>query len=216
MRNLAAVLCLAIFLPSCLTEQIWSWASDSYAGSPEPVAAGENAEGELIILVATDGKSSPSFSVKLPSDWRDKISLSVDSSEKSIHAPIALRAGSLPKGGQSSLTPSEQPWYLRHDFDNGSIDILTMEDEAYLVVGTAQLPSERHWGRISVAALMSPITLTIDTITFLTAAIFFSWLDSPIDADGNSDETYEHSSETESSKKKPDGFIYPAKAPSGD
>ncbi len=218
MRNLAAVLCLALFLPSCLTEQIWGWASDSYAVNPEPVAAGMNSEGEVMILVATDGESSPSFASKLPSDWETKTALSVDSSSATIHAPIALKPSPLPTGGQSSLTPSELPWYLRHDFDNGSVDILTKREEAYLVVGTAQLPSERHWGRISLAALMSPVTLTIDTITFITTSIFFSWLESPFGDHDHDDDHRRHKnpSESEPSNEKPDGIIYPAKAPSGE
>lgn len=216
MRNLVAVLCLALFLPSCLTEQIWGWASDSYAVNPEPVAVGMNSGGELMILVATDGESSPSFAFKLPSDWESKTALSVDSSGATIHAPIALRPSALPAGGQSSLAPSEQPWYLRHDFDNGSVDILIKQGEAYLVVGTAQLPSQRHWGRISLAVLLSPATLTIDMITFLTTSIFFSWLESPFGDHDHDDDHHRHgnSSEPEPSNEKPDGIIYPAKAPS--
>jgi len=214
MRRLAAVFCLALFLPACLTEQIWSWAADSYAVSPEPVAAGLNSEGVLFILVATEGESSPSFALKVPGDWRTLTELSVDSGSETVYAPILLTPSPLPAGGQGSLTPSEEMWYLRHDFSNGSVDVLTTRGDAYLTVGTAQLPSERHWERIALAALMTPVTLTIDTITFLTASIFFSWLESPFGDHDHDQDQHGHSDEPESSNDQPEGIIFPARAPS--
>jgi hypothetical protein len=137
--------------------------------------------------------------------------LSVDSGSETVHAPILLTPSPLPAGGQGSLTPSEEKWYLRHDFNNGSVDVLTTQGDAYLTVGTAQLPSERHWDRIALAALITPVTLTIDTITFITASLFFSWLESPFKT--NEHDHSEPSAESTSSGDQPQGFIFPAKAP---
>jgi hypothetical protein len=211
MRNIAAILCLALLLPACLTEQIWGWASDSYPVNPEPVAAGFDSDKVLTILVATDGETSPSFSLRVPSDWRSKTEVSIGLSGASVHKPILLSPRPLPMGGQGSLTPSEEAWFLRHDIENGSVDVLIAQEGSYLTVGTAQLPSERHWERITLAALMTPVTIAVDAITFITATLFFSWLESPFTTDEH--DHSEHSSESESSSDQPEGFIFPAKAP---
>ena len=210
MRKLVAVTCLTLLLPACLTGQIWDWASDSYALTPEPVAAGLDSDGVLNILVATGGDSSPSFSLKIPSDWRAQTQSSVESKGDSLHIPLLLTLSSLPAGGVNSLTPTEEEWYLRHDFESGSIDVLTAQGDGHLTVGTAQLPSERHWGRITTATLMTPVTLAVDTFTFLTTLIFFSWLEQPFTSDED-----EHSTDSGTTGDQPEGFIFPAKAPSG-
>ena len=211
MRNIAAILCLALLLPACLTEQIWGWASDSYPVNPEPVAAGFDSDKVLTILVATDGETSPSFSLRVPSDWRSKTEVNIGSSGVSAHKPILLSPKPLPAGGQGSLTPSEEAWFLRHDIENGSVDVLIAQEGGYLTVGTAQLPSERHWERITLAVLMTPVTIAVDAITLITGLLFFSWLDTPSTTDeyGHSD----HSNESEPSSDQPEGFIFPAKAP---
>ena len=211
MRNIAAILCLALLLPACLTEQIWGWASDSYPVNPEPVAAGFDSDKVLTILVATDGETSPSFSLRVPSDWRSKTEVSIGLSGASVHKPILLSPRPLPMGGQGSLTPSEEAWFLRHDIENGSVDVLIAQEGSYLTVGTAQLPSERQWERSTLAALMTPVTIAVDAITFITATLFFSWLESPFTTDEH--DHSEHSSKSESSSDQPEGFIFPAKAP---
>jgi len=215
MKKLTAALLCALLAPACLTAGLWDWASDTYPGSPTPVSSGVDTDGTIIILVATSGEEEPSFSLRVPVNWSERIAVPIGDTGETVHSPLYLAREPVPHDKLAGLTPSSEGWFLSHEPETASVDVLVESGGGYVVVGTAELPSEAHWGRRITAAVLTPPAFAVDTVVIVTAFLFFSWLDLEFPWPWKIDpQDQERSRDNDSPAEKPSGLITPAHGPS--
>ena len=220
MQKLFTALLCAILFPACLTAGLWDWASDTYPGSPTPVNCGVDTDGTTVILVAISGETKPSFSLRVPVNWSERIEVPIGETGETVHSPLFLAREPVPHDTLSALTPSPVDGFLSHEPETASIDVLVESGSGYVVVGTAKLPNEAHWEKRVTAAVLTPVTFAVDTVVLVTAFLFFSWLDFEfpwpwkIDSGSASDDRHEHNKDSNSNVETPRGLITPAHGPS--
>jgi len=216
MRRLTIVLLCALLLPACLTTGLWEWAGDTQPTSPRPINCGMDADGATVILVAAAGEEQPTFCLRVPVNWRDRIQIPVGESGESVHSPLFLSPEPVLAGALADLEPAPEEWFLSHEPETGSVDVLVSNDGGYLVVGTAELPAEVHWERRLVAAVLTPATVAVDTVVMVSALLFFIWIDFDFPWPWKIDS--EDESGASSDPKPPSGsdtgLIFPAHGPS--
>ncbi len=217
MKKLTAALLCALLAPACLTAGLWDWASDTYPGSPTPVSSGVDTDGTIIILVAISGEEEPSFSLRVPVNWSERIAVPIGDTGETVHSPLYLAREPVPHDKLAGLTSSTEGWFLSHEPETASVDVLVESGESYVVVGTAELPSEAHWGKRITAAVLTPPAFAVDTVVIVTAFLFFSWLDFDFPWPWNIDSGYEKRDDdrdSDSQVEPPSGLITPAHGPS--
>ena len=207
-----------LLLPSCLTQGLWEWAGDTRPVEPVPVSCGQDTDGSTLILVAVEGKEKPSFCLRVPLNWEELTEVPIGEAGETVHSPLYLAHEPVPQSAHSELTPAPREWFLRHEPEAGSVDILVESGGGYTVIATAALPSEAHWGRRLTAAVLTPATVTVDCAVFVGTILFFAWLgiESPwISDDGFYDDEEDYESPAGSdSPGEPSGLIHPARSPS--
>ena len=215
MKKLFTALACALIAPACLTTGLWDWAADSHPTDATPVSSGVDGEGRTVILVALDGAAKPAFSLRVPADWRDRVTVSVGGTGETIHSPLYLAPRPVPSGILESLTPTEEPWFLSHEPETSSIDVLVESAGGRLVVATAKLPSETHWERRITAGVLTVPALALDAVGALCTFIFFelinpaTWL---VDADEQ--EEWREREDEAPGVDPPSKLIHPARGPS--
>ncbi len=177
MRRLTKVLLCALLLPACITNEIWDWANDTHPVNPQPISCGVDADGTTVILVAVAGEDQPAFCLRVPVDWSERTKIPIGESGESVHSPMYLTRESVPVGVLSELEPAPEEWFLSHEPETGSFDVLVMRDEGHVVVGTAELPSEAHWGRHLTATILTPVTAAADCVVIVGTFLFLFWLE---------------------------------------
>jgi hypothetical protein len=216
MRRLTLLILCALLLPACLTQGLWSWAGDTRPSTPQPISCGVDANGTTIILVGVAGEEDPSFCLRIPADWRERIEVPIGSSGATVHSPLYVSPEPVPASGLVPLTPAPEEWFLSHEAATGSVDVLTPHNGRFTIVATADLPTEAHWGRRITAVALTPPALLLDTVTILLASTFFLWLDISYPWPWRIDS--HHSSDASDSSSPPSdpgtGLITPAHGPS--
>ena len=216
MKKLTAALLCALLAPACLTQGLWDWAADTYPMDAKPVNSGVDEDGRTIILVAVDGAAKPAFSLRVPVDWRERVSVSVGGTGETIHSPLYLSPRPVPRGILDQLAPTEEAWFLSHEPETDSVDVLVESEGGHLVVATAKLPSEAHWERRVTAAILTAPAFVVDAVAFVCTSIFLSWLDLDtwlVDTEDQEDWD-DQSEEDDSPVDPPSGLIHPARGPS--
>ena len=208
-RILTAVLCALLF-SACLTTDLWHWASDTHPGSPTPVSCGEDTDGSTVILVAVDGDEDPSFCLRVPADWRARTAVPVVATSNTIRSPLYLSRAPVPQGVPAGLTPAPDEWFLSHNLESTSFDILVGSGSDYVVVGTAELPSKVHWEKRIAAVVLTPAAVAFDVV----AAILAITVKTGISPWTWGDHDHEGASGNDSPAEQPSGLIHPAHGPS--
>ncbi len=219
LRTLCAGIAL-FFLPASLTASLWEWAGDTHPINPTPVSCGVDVDGTTVILVAVDGKEDPLFCLRVPVNWRERTTIPIGDTGETVHSPLYLAREPVPHGALAGLTPAPDGWFLSYEPETDSADVLVESGSGYVVVGTAELPSEAHWGKRVTAAVLTPATFTVDTVVIVTAFLFFSWLDFEfpwpwkIDSGYDDEDSHDHDDDSDSKVETPSGLITPAHGPS--
>jgi len=217
-KKTLVVLLTSLLAPACLTQGLWDWAADTYPTDAVPLNSGVDADGVTVILVALDGRDEPAFSLHVPADWKERVKIPVGDTGEVLHSPLYLSRGHAPEGALAGLSPTDETWFLRHEPETGSIDILTESGGGHLVVATADLPSEPHWGRRATATVLTAPAFVVDSLVIVGAFLFFSWLEFefpwPWEINSDDEDSQSESSNDSSPVEPPSGLIHPARGPS--
>lgn len=212
MKELCISLLCALSMTACLTTEVLNWAGDSQPLTPRPIQCGVDADGSTVILVSVDGDEQASFSLRVPPDWQSRTQIPVGEDGESIHSPLYLEREPVL---EVTLEPAPEEWFLRHEPESGSLDILAESGGGYVVVGTAELPSDANWGRRLAATILTPVTVLIDSAAMVGGFLISLWLHTefpwPWGADSHDDSGGGYSSDPPEPSSE---FIFPAHGPS--